>query len=418
MKHKLSKLLSVVKWLLPFTAIIILVACNGAGSGSSTSSDPVTPVVPPNSANISVTVSPNYGISGGVCSNVNAPCVSVTICEPNAPTACVTVNDVLLDSGSYGLRVFGSLLGSVGSGLPVETSGGESIAECVNYADEAANWGPVVLAKIVLGSESTTQSIPMQIIDASFATLPDACSVAVNDATPSQFGFNGVLGVGPLITAGSKYYKCNSHSVCTEYTSISTVQQVSNPIAFLRYGYNNGVTFNFPSVGDNGGIDVTGYTIFGVGTESDNTPSESENKFYSISIYSHGIPIRMPTASADSQLASVSYGFLDTGSNGLFFTTDEISTYGPWYSPSSTLVLTAINTDSAGAGVPVDLNIANAEDLFNSTSNNAFNNLGGTLGITMTQYLNYGFPFFLGKTVYMCFDGNTCAGRSGPYWAF
>nr|MBP9742904.1 DUF3443 family protein [Burkholderiales bacterium] len=180
MKHKLSELLSVVRWLLPFTAVIILVACNGAGSSSSTSTDPVTPVVPPTSANISVSVSPNYG-TGSVCSNANVPCVSVTICEPNAPTACVTVNDVLLDSGSYGLRVYSSLLGSVGTNLPAETNDGESIAECVIYADNAANWGPVVLAKIVLGSESTTQSIPMQMINANFATLPSACSGAVNE---------------------------------------------------------------------------------------------------------------------------------------------------------------------------------------------------------------------------------------------
>src|SRR4051812_17463253 len=38
---------------------------------------------------------------------INKPCVKVTICRPGTST-CITINDIVLDTGSYGLRVFRS----------------------------------------------------------------------------------------------------------------------------------------------------------------------------------------------------------------------------------------------------------------------------------------------------------------------
>ena len=43
------------------------------------------------------------------CGYVNEPCVSVIVCNPTN-TNCVTVDNILLDTGSYGLRVFASAI--------------------------------------------------------------------------------------------------------------------------------------------------------------------------------------------------------------------------------------------------------------------------------------------------------------------
>jgi hypothetical protein len=47
-------------------------------------------------------------VNGSLCSAnsyLNKPCVSVTVCTPGTST-CQTISDILLDTGSYGLRIF------------------------------------------------------------------------------------------------------------------------------------------------------------------------------------------------------------------------------------------------------------------------------------------------------------------------
>jgi len=55
----------------------------------------------------------------------NKPCVSVTVCAPGTAT-CQTINDIILDTGSFGLRIFKQVL----TVLPPATG---SLAECVQF---------------------------------------------------------------------------------------------------------------------------------------------------------------------------------------------------------------------------------------------------------------------------------------------
>src|SRR4051812_24618483 len=91
-------------------------------------------------------------IALGTCGSgngyINEPCVSVTICAPGGSGQCQTIPDVLLDTGSYGLRVFSSL---VVVPLTQEVTGGKSVAECVPYADGTSDWGPIKVADVILG---------------------------------------------------------------------------------------------------------------------------------------------------------------------------------------------------------------------------------------------------------------------------
>jgi hypothetical protein len=370
---------------------------------------PTTLPVPTNTngyLTLYVTATPN----NSVCSSPNQPCVSVTICSPSSPTSCVVVNNILLDTGSYGLRVFSSFLTSIT--LPLETNAGNTIAECVTYGDGSANWGPIAYANIQLTPGAIVNNLPIQTINSTF-TGASNCNGVNNNATPAAFGFNGILGVGPLINDNGIYYQCTNSS-CSRY-SLATSLQVANPIAMLTNAeYNNGLTVKLPSVPSTGSSGVIGYAIFGIGTNSDNTVISGINE-YPISLTNQYLPIAMNTAFNGNVLT----GFLDTGSNGLFFNDTDISscsgTNSSWYCPTSTLSLSASNQGAAGNYITTDFSVANATALFN-TGNSAFVNLSAPIG--NYPLFDYGLPFFFSKVVYTGFNGQVSSIGTGPYWGF
>src|SRR5215467_2440763 len=79
--------------------LTVLLGCgNSGGSGPSGSSGPSGLNV------LTITVDPS---SAAVCTFANALCTHVTICQPSTST-CQTITDVLVDTGSSGLRIFAS----------------------------------------------------------------------------------------------------------------------------------------------------------------------------------------------------------------------------------------------------------------------------------------------------------------------
>jgi hypothetical protein len=130
----------------------------------------------------------------------NLPCVSVTICSIANPNTCQTINNILLDTGSYGLRIFQSVItSSVLSGLVPVTNGSYQLGECVEYGDGTSDWGSVQYAYVQLAGEAKV-GVPIQVINAGFSTPPSPCQApnSIPDTSPSNTGFNGILGVGFL----------------------------------------------------------------------------------------------------------------------------------------------------------------------------------------------------------------------------
>src|SRR3990172_4038234 len=127
---------------------IIITAASGAISGSATLTVSGGDSVANNVLPITV--------NGSLCSvnsYPNKPCVSLTVCTPDS-TACQVISDILLDTGSYGLRIFKQALNI---SLAQVTSGSGSLAECVQYADGSSNWGPIQTASVILGNEPAVQ---------------------------------------------------------------------------------------------------------------------------------------------------------------------------------------------------------------------------------------------------------------------
>src|SRR5262249_17889282 len=89
--------------------LLLVVGCGNNDNG------PTYPTGLPNGPTLPPLTGPNVltmTVNGSTCaanSYFNKPCVSIQVCTPGTST-CQTINDVLVDSGSVGLRIFKSIL--------------------------------------------------------------------------------------------------------------------------------------------------------------------------------------------------------------------------------------------------------------------------------------------------------------------
>ncbi len=398
-----------------------LAGCGSGGAGSSASTgsgETVTPAV--NNVQPIVVDNGPAGLPAGY--NVDTAYTTVTICVPGT-TTCQSIDHVMVDTGSSGLRILGSVLTL---NLPASiTPTGVPIGNCIQYADNSYQWGPVALADIKLAGE-TVSSVPIQITgQAGFAAAPSGCSAGgTSESTVLTLGANGLLGVGnyrqdcgPACTLAATnpglYYDCGPQG-CTA-TTVSLAGQLQNPVWMFPQD-NNGLAIVLPQVGASGQATVSGSMIFGINTQSNNSLGAAKAQALD--------DLGNFTTTFNGVAYSSSY--IDSGSNGLYFLTSTqtglpqcTGQLSGWYCPPSPVSLTAITSgpNPGGALIPVSVNvafsIANANALF-STPNAAFNNLGGTNPGTF----DWGLPFFFGRTVFIGIESQLSPAGVGPYWAY
>jgi len=339
----------------------------------------------------------------------------VTVCAPGGSN-CQSISDVLVDTGSFGLRLLSSALGTVSGSLPQQTDGsGNSVFECAQFVDSIV-WGPVKTADVKIGSESAS-SIPIEVIGSNTTPVPSGCkSKGPAEEDLSSLGANGILGIGFFLqdcgsacsVPGSSnpgfYYSCSGSSC--QITAESNAQQVQSPVGFFATD-NNGVVLHLPPATT--AATVTGSLTFGIGTQSDNAIS-------SALIFRPDTFGNFKTTFKGQTYA----GFIDSGSNGYFFL-DSATTGLPncpssqkgFYCPASPVNLSATN-DSGATSDTVNFTIANAAGLFARNSDFAFPTLGGPDPATF----DWGLPFFFGRTVYVAIEGRSTPAGSGPFWAY
>ena len=398
------------------TATVVgLGGCGGSSSNSSSGSNST-----PSTVNNTLDVQVN---SGPANNYVNGLFATVTICVPGS-SECQAIPNVLVDSGSEGLRLLSS---AVTLNLPAVTDNSSNVLqECVGFADGSYVWGPVDSADIQLAGE-TASSVPIQLISAnpSFPT-PSACANGgVNDNTVTALGANGILGIGNFqqdcgatcttSTSPNIYYLC-PNSVC-QSTTVPLQYQLQNPVWMFPQD-NNGVLISLPSISDTGEVSVSGSLIFGIGTQSDNALGNAQ-------VYTADASGNFQTTYNNVAYSS---SFVDSGSNAIYFLDastlgiSDCSSYPGWYCPGSTLSYTVTNTGLNGVSSDITFNIADANALFaaNNGQNWAFNNLGGDSGTSpSTDYFDFGLPFFYGRDVFVGIENMTGPnGVVGPYWAY
>jgi Protein of unknown function (DUF3443) len=401
---------------------LAVLSCGGGGnstslSGGSTGSTGSTGTT--TAANNVVDVVVDAGPSAPSSAVVNTLYTTVTVCVPGSTTSCATIDHIEVDTGSFGLRLISSALGSVS--LPLQTlSNGNSLLECAQFVD-GYSWGPVALADVRIAGE-TASSVPVEVIGGSSAPVPSDCSSkGPAEDTVLTFGANGVLGVGVfpqdcgatcVTTVNNQvYYACTS-TQCEATTVASASDEVADPVTYFATD-NNGVIITLASVPATGSASVSGTMTFGIDTQSNNASGSQAI----LTVDGYGAF----TTAFNGQ--SLQRSFLDTGSNALFFDDSSIptcSTSSDFFCPTSTVPLNATLTGQNDISVPVDFNVANADTLFaNATDQVAFVNLAGPYPMASgTATFDWGLPFYYGKTVFTAFDGGTTSVGTGPYVAF
>ena len=350
---------------------------------------------------------------------INGAFTSVTLCAPGSTTSCQTINGVLVDTGSSGLRVLSSALSI---SLTQQTAAnGNPIVECLPFVD-GVTWGPVQTTDMTIAGEEA-KSLPIQVIgSSSFSTVPGGCtSMGVPEDDLTSLGANGILGVGNFAedcgTActvnGAQnpglYYACPTATTC-EVTTESLASQVINPVVLFATD-NNGVIIELPAV-TGAETSITGSMIFGIGTQTNNALGSAT--VYTIDPDSGNFTTVFDSKSYTDQ------AFLDSGSNALFFldtpTTNlpTCSDDASFYCPSTTQNLSATNQGANGASGTFSFSVGNGDTLLSNLNDGVANGLAGP----NSGMFDWGLPFFYGRTVYTAIAGANTPAGAGPYWAY
>ena len=394
------------------------VGCGGSGSSSASNGGSGGSTTPVNNLQ---TITVNTGPTAGPPINspaINEAFTSVTVCAPGSTSNCQTINGILVDTGSPGLRILSSALTI---SLPQQTgAGGNPVVECLPFID-GFTWGPVQTADMTIAGEQA-KNLPIQVIgSATFSNIPTSCSSnGAEEDDLASLGANGILGVGTFaqdcgdactLTGSNNpglYYTCSS-SGC-QVTTESLANQVANPVAFFSTD-NNGVLIELPAV-TGAETSITGALIFGIGTQSNNALG-------SATVYT----IDPSTGNFTTRFNNTTYtdaSFLDSGSNAIYFL--DSSTIGIptcthltfWYCPTSTQTLSATNQGANGASGTFNFTVGNADALTGNLSIAVADGLAGP----NPGAFDWGLPFFFGRHVFTAIENQNTPGGLGPYWAY
>ncbi|HVO41641.1 MAG TPA: DUF3443 family protein [Aggregatilineales bacterium] len=394
-------------WLGP---CFLIVACSGGGGGTD-------PVLGPNEVAVIID-------SGPTGSSINMPFTTVTVCAPGG-SSCRTIDHVLVDTGSAGLRIVGSKIDS--SVLPAESdANGDPVMECTQFADGDA-WGSIKLADVRIANEEAS-AVPIQVIgDPNAPAVPDNCSQAGNGLNSvAAFGSNGVLGVegfdqdcGPTCalspSSGSYtpfYYGCPTSTSCASIAQ-PLDQQVQNPVGHFTTD-NNGIMLELSPILGIGAPSLGGKLVFGIGTQSNNAVGNP----HILAID----PATSRTATTYGGLQKISY--VDSGSNALFFVDSSIPACGDndvasgFYCPNTkTLKSASVELDD-GSQTIINFTVDNADNLlFSDPRFTVFSTLAGP-GFLPADRFVWGLPFFIGKTVIFALPDKFTPLGTGPLIAY
>ncbi|AXL52904.1 hypothetical protein DSC91_006103 [Paraburkholderia caffeinilytica] len=446
-KNQKMKTLKKTLWIIMAGASVALAACGGGSSDGNGKGGALgwnaTPdwIKPPNGSggtgdtgnasniktdkNNTVPIRVDNSMGG-----INSLFASITVCVPGTPQSasqCATVDRMLVDTGSTGVRIAASAIPALNPQLLTQIGalddtpdgayrgGAYPIAECMPFAS-GFTWGSVKRADITIGSR-TASHIPIQVIgDGAFNTPSDCIAHGGADlSTVKSLGANGILGIGHgtydsldavQSAAPGLYYYCSSQNSCTSTRMIAT-KEVMNPVAAFNADY-NGTVIRLPAVPAGGQASVTGQLIFGIGTQANNALPANANifavdKYGSITTQYQGNVFNMSA--------------IDSGTNIYAFPDSSIATTSGWYTPSSALNLTATMEATDGSSAPYKLTFP-IDNVLNLTAsgNAAYNNVGAYF--SYNRMFLWGLPFFYGRSVYTVIGTNKIGTRTGPFVAF
>ena len=403
-------------------AACLLAACGGGGGGSNSASGSITNTsATPTTSTPATAQAANVAaitVDRGVAGVPNMPFVTVTVCAPGTAN-CQSIDHVLVDTGSWGLRLFASQI-PASVALPQQTNGnGAALAECMQFFD-GYTWGSVRTADIQIGGERAS-SLPIQVIDPNYAAVPGTCAnVGAPRNTPSALAANGILGIGVFkhdcgaacanqAIAGT-YYTCSGTN-CTP-SAVAESLQVANPVPYFGTD-GNGVVVSLPAVPSGSAASVSGQLIFGIGTRSNNALASAQVI---------GVDPTRGVFTTTQNGTTYTSGFIDSGSTGLFFATTLMSACASpdqaYYCPSGTEQLSAVNTGTNGTTSNVTFDVGNAAQIWQASGGAPVMPLFAGPAFVGSSDFDWGLPFFYGRNVYTAIEQQATPAGTGPYFAY
>ncbi|WP_413581262.1 DUF3443 family protein [Bdellovibrio sp. HCB288] len=378
----------------------------------------------------------------GVHGYVNEPCISVTICTPGT-SQCQTIDNILVDTGSYGLKIFKSLITVPLNQVPYAGDATRGLANCTRYLDGSGHWGQVVKADVKLGNIKTDSSISIVTLDSSYSEKAKCASNP--DSGPDVAGFNGIIGVGSFVedcsvgfgtvgqngclagspaTLPNKYWGCRSNpNDCIE-VPVPAADQIVNPVAKL-VSHNNGLVMMLPEVPLAGAGAAYGYLILGIGTDENNSGT-------GLTVFAQD---HDATFATEYNGNTYEYSFIDSGTNFNGFPQQSggypalCSGDSGFYCPAALINISATMKSGSTTKV-VSFEVGNMVTLASSEPYSmVYRNVAFDSSDLNGDPFDWGLPFFLGRSVYVGIYGKSAVINkttlnptgttvSGPFWAF
>lgn len=437
-----------VRWFIVLLTALVLAGCGGGGDSSSggVSQPPITagppppppPPPTPNTAAVILDAGPVQPGDPPVASN--RAFVSVTLCAPGSTSNCQTIDHVVLDTASIGLRVLASEVNpSLLAALPTETDrSGNSVGQCYQFVNSFM-FGSVRTADFSIAGEKVA-SMPFQAVGdtGTFANVPASCSAGGGDNITGieHLGGKGIIGVGTLLTdcstfctvdggsAGPIYYDCPSTGcgaiIGRAANAAPPFEQLPNPVAAFPVD-NNGLIVTIPSVPQTGVLAVTGMVTFGISTQADNVLSAPNVLPVTTSASRFGPGFF--TATYNGQ--QLTQSFTDTGSPTYLFIDPNIpicsAPFPTFYCPPAPTLLSPLLTGTNGATASGAFTLFSPFDSPETAivvPGIAQNPNLITPPLHLANSFDFGLPFFFGKTVYVAIEGRRAGSVIGPFNAF
>lgn len=331
--------------------------------------------------------------------------VSVTLCEPGTER-CATIDDVMVDTGSTGLRLEASAVPS-SLDLPAVTGADRKpLAECLRFVHDNA-WGPLHRADVRIGG-LTAKDLPVQVIADDLGLWPAGCPTSTVKPTS-----NGTLGIGPHLfdCQGSCTQREDSPGVFALdggawlplLGSVPVAARLPNPVSrFPRHG--NGVVFDLPISPADGADEIRGMLTFGVGTAENNQPGS-----HVVHLDANGL--------LTTRYGGVDYpaSYIDSGTETNIIADEALPrcagmTWAFCVSPAQALTATMVGTDGAEVQAPFRIGDYRGALDRHVGAWDAF----AEAAPPSTRSFVWGAPFLLGRRVALVFDGMAAGGIEGP----
>lgn len=445
-----------LKWLALLLALVMgLISCGGGGGGGGAPA-----VLPPNitwvsgvpyvggtGAASSATYTPPVTQASasvyidqqgpGGASSVNQLFTTIKVCVPGTSN-CQVIDHIVVDTGSVGLRLFSSTLSSGQTFPAVRNAAGMPSFSCVRFLDLTNLWGAVVSADVTLGNQ-TASNLSMQVMDPTFASLETGNCPGNTMGSPTVMGANGIIGVGLMkqdcgvgctpangTAANGSYYACTSQS-CTSVagTTLAAASQLQNAVSMFASN-NDGLAVQLTSV-TNPVATANGSLLFGSTNPAVTLALPAMTKLNLASSWNGYMILSFASASTwfapSSPVNAYSSSFLDTGSNGLYFSGNAsmlptCASMAYFYCPAGTVSVTGMTMNGSSSGTKTisgtAFQIANVTGMNLSYAVQPM--LGGPIGAGADPNMfDLGLPFFYGRTIFIGFETNSST-YSGSYY--